>query len=136
MGLALGLGILTQGRWVTVWQVIGFSFCTGLTQAISWPVYQSVIANIVHREHLSHAVALNSAQFNSARMLGPVLGALALSVFGTAGCFYANAASYLPVIWVLARLRIPSNRQVPPETDILPIVGTEWLRPEKGFWTL
>jgi MFS family permease len=133
MALAFGLGFLTQTRYVNVWQVIGFSFLTGLTQAISWPVYQSVIANVVHREHLSHAVALNSAQFNSARMIGPVLGALALSVFGNAGCFYANAASFLPVILVLDKLRIPSNRRVPPETDILPIVGSEMAPPREGL---
>ena len=50
--LALGLALLTQLKVVTVWEVILFSFCTGLTQSIAWPVYQAELANIVHREHL------------------------------------------------------------------------------------
>jgi MFS family permease len=109
--LALVLALLTQLKVVTVWEVILFSFCTGLTQSIAWPVYQAILANIVHREHLSNAIALNSTQFNLARMVGPVIGALALSTVGTAGCFYANAVSFLTVIYALWRMRQPVNRR-------------------------
>ena len=107
---ALALGILIQTHHIRVWHVIGFSFLTGLTQAVAWPVYQTVVANIVKREHLSNAIALNSTQFNMARMIGPVLGAMALGAFGTAGCFYANSVSFLAVIIALLVVHIPHNR--------------------------
>jgi MFS family permease len=121
LGLALVLAILSQAHLVTVWLVIGFSFCTGLTQAIAWPVYQAVLANIVRREHMSNAIALNSTQFNVARMIGPVLGAAALSTVGTAGCFYANAVSFLAVIYALTRVQQVTNRKPPgfEETSLL-----------------
>jgi predicted MFS family arabinose efflux permease len=70
-----------------------------------------MMANIVRREHLSNAIALNSTQFNIARMIGPLVGALALSLFGTAGCFYANAVSFLAVIWALTQVHTPANRR-------------------------
>ena len=111
--LALGLAILIQLHRATVWQVIFFSFCTGLTQSIAWPAYQAVLANIVHREHLSNAIALNSMQFNLARVIGPVIGALALSLVGSSGCFYANAVSFLAVIYALFRIHQATNRRAP-----------------------
>jgi MFS family permease len=116
--LALALGILTQLHRVTVWQVIFISFLTGLTQSIAWPVYQAVLANIVQRENLGNAIALNSTQFNLARMIGPVLGALALSSAGMAGCFYANALSFIAVLYALWRMHAPTNRRGPQETSV------------------
>jgi MFS family permease len=104
--LATILAFLTQLRLVRVWQVIVFSFLTGVTQAISWPVYQAVLAELVGREDLSNDIALNSAQFNMARAIGPVLGAMGLSALGTAGCFYANAISFLAVVAALAKIHI------------------------------
>jgi predicted MFS family arabinose efflux permease len=74
-------------------------------------VYQTVLANIVQREHMSNAIALNSTQFNLARMIGPLFGAMALTFFGTAGCFYANAISFLAVIYALQRVNQPTNRR-------------------------
>src|SRR5262249_47347214 len=65
--LAAALGILTQLKCIQVWEVITFSFCTGLTQAVAWPVYQAIVANMVEPENLSNAIALNSTQFNMAR---------------------------------------------------------------------
>jgi hypothetical protein len=76
-------------------------------------VYQTVMANVAERQHLSNAIALNSAQFNMARTIGPVVGALGLQYFGTAGCFYANAISFLAVIGALGAIHIPINRHVP-----------------------
>jgi MFS family permease len=113
--LALMLAVLAQFEIITVWEVIFFSFCTGLAQSIAWPVYQAVLANIVPRENMSQAIALNSTQFNLARMIGPLFGAVALSSIGTAGCFYANAFSFVGVMYAMYRLRQPTNRRSPEE---------------------
>ena len=139
--LALALAVLTQLKIVTVWEVILFSFCTGLTQSIAWPVYQAVLANIVQREHMSNAIALNSTQFNLARMIGPLFGAIALSSLGTAGCFYANGISFLAVIYALRRVRQPANRRPPGlvETGVVESVreGLGYLAGEKSLlWLL
>jgi MFS family permease len=106
--LALALGLLAQFKLVRVWHVLLFSFCTGLTQAVAWPVYQAVMGSIIPRRHLPNAIALNSVQFNLARTIGPVLGAMALRWLGTAGCFYANGLSFLAVILAVSRVEIPS----------------------------
>jgi predicted MFS family arabinose efflux permease len=112
--LALALGALTQFKLVRIWHILLFSFCTGLTQAVAWPVYQAVMGGIVERKHLSNAIALNSMQFNLARTIGPLAGAIGLHWFGTAGCFYANAVSFLAVIFAVSRIAIPEPMEPAP----------------------
>jgi MFS family permease len=113
LALATILGLLTQLHLVRIWEIILLAFIGGLSQSLAWPVYQTVMANVAERQHLSNAIALNSAQFNMARTIGPVVGALGLQYFGTAGCFYANAVSFLAVIVALEAIHIPINRHVP-----------------------
>ena len=113
LGLAAVLGLLTQFHLVRVWHVIAISFLTGLTQSLAWPLYQSVLANLVPREHLTDAIALNSVQFNLARCIGPLVGALGLSLLGTAGCFYANAVSFVAVLIAIGSIHVMSNRHDP-----------------------
>jgi MFS family permease len=104
--LALTLGVLIQTGAVRVWHILLISLLTGLSQSVAWPVYQAIMGNLVDKKTLPNAIALNSAQFNLARMLGPVLGAFALKRLGAAGCFYANALSFIPAIVVLVTLRL------------------------------
>jgi len=106
--LAIALGVMAQFKLVRIWHILMFSFCTGLTQAVAWPVYQAVMGSIIPRQHLPNAIALNSVQFNLARTIGPLMGALGLHWFGTAGCFYANAISFLAVIAAVSRVTIPA----------------------------
>jgi MFS family permease len=82
LALALVLGLLTQLHLIRVWQIILLAFIGGLSQSLAWPVYQTVMANVAERQHLTNAIALNSAQFNLARTIGPVVGALGLRYFG------------------------------------------------------
>jgi MFS family permease len=111
--LALGLGILVQLRLAQVWHVLGFSVLLGCVQSVAWPVYQTFLGSMVKSEDLSNAVALNSTQFNLSRMIGPVIGALALGALGTAGCFYANAISFGAVIIALGRIHLPRDSRLP-----------------------
>ena len=96
---------------VTVWMVITLSFISGCGQAFGGPAYQSLIPTLVGKEHLPNAVALNSIQFNLARVIGPVVAGVALASFGMAWCFGLNGISFLFVIAAILSLR---DVHVPP----------------------
>lgn len=83
---------------VEVWHILTLSFVVGTAQAFGAPAYQSLLPSLVPREHLPNAIAMNSIQFNLARVVGPALGGLALAKLGAAWCFGLNGLSYLAVI--------------------------------------
>ena len=103
-------GLVVTGV-VTVWMVITLSFISGCGQAFGGPAYQSLIPTLVGKEHLPNAVALNSIQFNLARVIGPVVAGVALASFGMAWCFGLNGISFLFVIAAILALR---DVHVPP----------------------
>ena len=90
---------------VQVWHILTLSFFVGLAQAFGGPAYQALIPSMVDSEDLPNAIALNSIQFNLARVIGPVLGGLALTNLGAAWCFGLNGISYIPVIFTLLAIR-------------------------------
>jgi len=94
---------------VRIWHILTLSFLTGLAQAFGGPAYQSLIPSLVHKRHLPNAIALNSIQFNLARVFGPLLAGAAL-LFGTAACFGLNGLSFLVVIVALMSLHIKHIR--------------------------
>ncbi|MBE0658083.1 MAG: MFS transporter [Bryobacteraceae bacterium] len=83
---------------VEVWHILTLSFVVGTAQAFGAPAYQSLLPSLVPREHLPNAIAMNSIQFNLARVVGPALGGLALAKLGASWCFGLNGLSYLAVI--------------------------------------
>jgi predicted MFS family arabinose efflux permease len=98
---------------VKVWHILALSFVAGLAQAFGGPAYQALVPSLVEPRHLSNAIALNSIQFNLARVIGPVLGGLALTGLGAAWCFGLNGLSFVAVIISLLMLHIrfvPSAR--------------------------
>ena len=78
----------------------------GTAQAFGGPAYSALVPSLVEKEDLPNAIALNSIQFNLARVIGPVLGGLALKYVGSAWCFGLNALSFVAVIISLLRLHI------------------------------
>jgi MFS family permease len=86
--------------------VSGLGILGGIMAALAFPSWQSMLPDLVSRDSLLNAIALNSAQFQSARLLGPVLGgALFIAGVTMGGIFYVNAASFLFVIWALWVIR-------------------------------
>jgi len=73
------------------------------------PSYQALVPRLVQRDDLTNAIALNSAQFNMSRILGPTLGGYAMALFGVAGNFFLNGVSFLAVLWALTRIRYPEQ---------------------------
>jgi MFS family permease len=102
---ALTLGILVATHVVQVWMILTLSFITGCCLAMAGPSYMALVYDLVGREDLANAVALNSTQFQLARVLGPVFAGLGFKLFGLAGCFFANAVSFVAVVAGLKMVR-------------------------------
>lgn len=98
MSCAFALAALFALGHAQVWHILTLSFIVGTAQAFGAPAYQSLIPSLVPREHLPNAIAMNSIQFNLARVVGPVIGGLALTKLGAAWCFGLNGVSFLAVI--------------------------------------
>lgn len=102
---AIALGILTDMRVITVWQVALFAAVLGTVNAFDVPARQSFIVEMVGKAHLTNAIALNSAAFHGARMIGPVVAGIAIASVGLPACFYLNALSFVAVIIALSKIR-------------------------------
>jgi MFS family permease len=111
MATALTLAALVFWDRVTIWHILSLSFITGIAQAFGGPAYQSMVPTLVERKDLPNAIALNSIQFNLARVFGPLLAGATLAAFGTAMCFGLNALSFLVVIVALLSLSV---KHIPP----------------------
>src|SRR5213079_3179800 len=90
MTFAFILGALIWSGSVKIWHIFLLSFLTGSAQSFSGPAYISLLPLLVKREDMPNAVAMNSMQFNLARVIGPVLGGLALTAYGPSACFALN----------------------------------------------
>ena len=110
--LALGLGILDHSGNVQAWQIYAFTFMSSTVGSFDGPARQALFPSLVPRSVLPNAVALNSLLWKGAALLGPTLGGVAISLMGTAGAFYANAASFFVVVVALLLMRTSaSSRQ-------------------------
>ena len=104
MTCAFLLAILFATGVVRIWHILVLSFITGTAQSFGGPAYQALIPSLVKPEDLKNAIALNSIQFNLARVLGPTLGGVAL-ILGASWCFSLNGISFVAVIISLMIIR-------------------------------
>jgi len=107
--LALVLGVLVQTGRVQYWHVLVIAGLLGTVNAFYTPARQAFVPELVDKDSLLNAVALNSAIFNGARVVGPALGGLLIAAVGLSLNFYLNAASYLAVIASLVLIK-PRHR--------------------------
>ncbi len=98
MSCAFILATLLMTGVVRVWHIWCLSFTVGLAQSFGGPAYSALIPTLVNKSDLQNAIALNSIQFNLARVVGPALGGVALAKLGPTWCFSLNGISYLAVI--------------------------------------
>ena len=115
MTTAGALALIVYFDVVKIWYILGLSFITGLAQAFGGPAYQSLIPSLVDKKDLPNAIALNSIQFNVARVIGPLVFAATLAIAARIGfsdsqsmamCFALNSASFLVVIYALMSLNL------------------------------
>src|SRR5437867_195175 len=98
MVLALILAALTLTGTVQVWHVLVLSALLGVVNAFDIPTRQSFLVEMVGREDLMNAIALNSSMFNGARVVGPAVAGILVAAIGEGWCFFANAVSYIAVL--------------------------------------
>ena len=99
MLLAFALAALAWLKIITVWEVVVLAFLNGMAMAMNAPSYQALVPRLVPREDLTNAIALNSAQFNMSRILGPTLGGYAMALFGVAAISFSMASAFSPCSW-------------------------------------
>lgn len=124
MTLALILAVLTFAGWVSVWQVVLLAAGLGFVNSFDGPARQAFVVEMVGREDLPNAIALNSMTFNSARIFGPAIGGALLVAFGPAWCFLLNGLTFLAVISSLLMMQFsPRERQVNTQTPWQKLCG-------------
>lgn len=96
--MAATLGLLTLFGLTSPWVLLALTFCLGLGGAISLPTWQATVQDMVPKAWVASAVSLNSIAFNVARAIGPALGGFVVAMLGAAAAFFANAASFLPLL--------------------------------------
>jgi len=95
------------------WMVLALAFVFGCINALDLPVRQSFVVEMAGKEDLSNAIALNSAAFNTARVVGPAVAGILLVSVGEAGCFWLNALSYVAVIASVWRMDLLPKPGIP-----------------------
>src|SRR5690606_29133267 len=113
MVLASCLAALTFTGAVQVWHIMTLASLLGCVNAFDIPARQSFLLEMVTREDLPNAIALNSSMFNGARIVGPAIAGLVVGAIGEAWCFLANAVSYVAVIAGLLAIRTRRDTKTP-----------------------
>ena len=125
MTFAFVMAALAWFKVINVHEIVFLALGTGIAMSLNTPAYQALVPQLVPRKDLTNAIALNSAQFNMSRVLGPTLGGFAMALFGVAGNFFLNGLSFLAVLIALTRIRY-SEPAAPQE-------GHLWEKLKQGF---
>ena len=105
MVLAFVLALLTYLKLIKPWHIMLIAVLNGVVMAFDAPSRQAMVVELVGKRHLLNAIALNSAAFNSARIIGPAIAGILVSVIGMSGCFFLNGISFLAVIIALMLIK-------------------------------
>ncbi len=131
------LTVLVFTHTVHVWQVLLLSFISGLGQAFGGPAYQALIPTLVKKEDMPNAIALNSIQFNVARIIGPTLGGLAMAHLGNAWCFGLNALSFLAPVVTLIMVKTRFSPEKTTDSILTSMKqGIRYIRRQEGMQAL
>jgi len=106
---AFTVSILVWTHVVAVWQVLLLATLLGIASAFDIPMRQSFIVEMVGKDDLMNAIALNSSLFNGARVIGPAIAGFLIGAIGIAWCYFLNGLSYIAVIAGLLLMRLPPN---------------------------
>lgn len=110
------LALLTWAGWLGPWGLLAFTFCIGIGNALNFPAWAATTPELVPREDLVQAIALNGIGFNLSRTVGPAIGGFAIAVAGTEAAFALNALCFLTLLLALLAWKRPApENPLPPE---------------------
>jgi len=126
---SLILYFLSLSESIAFWQIGCLAVCLGISNAIDIPVRQSFVVDMVGKEHLPNAIALNSSVFNAARIVGPAIAGLLVSRVNLPICFLINALSYGAVIAGYLCMRLPVRQSVSNVSNTRPLLrqAVQWI---------
>jgi predicted MFS family arabinose efflux permease len=137
MACAFLLAFLFFTQVVRVWHILALSFIVGLGQSFGGPAYSALLPTLVGPEDLANAIAMNSIQFNLARIIGPTIGGFTYTLLGATWCFTLNGVSYLAVIATLFMIKVkfvPAKSREPVLTSMAE--GIRFIRCRSGMSAL
>jgi MFS family permease len=126
MTLAFILAFLTLSGYVKVWHLFFIASLSGVVNAFDIPARQSFVVDMVGKDDLLNAIALNSSMFNGARIIGPAIAGILVAAVGEGWCFLGNAVSYIAVIFGLLRMSIERK-------EIAQTAGSAFEKIKEGF---
>jgi len=126
MVLALAYAALTLTHLIQVWEIFVLAALLGIVNGFDIPVRQAFVVDMVGKDDLMNAIALNSSTFNAARIVGPAVAGILVATIGEGWCFFANGASYVAVIVGLLLIRLPLR-------DRRAATASAWERIAEGF---
>jgi MFS family permease len=121
--VSAALALFAWEGWLTPWLLLAFTFLIGCGTTIGGPAWQASVGDIVSREQLPSAVALNSMGFNTARTAGPAIGGAIVAAAGAAVAFLINTLSYVGLILVLLRWQRPQTPRLLPREGLFMAMG-------------
>jgi MFS family permease len=118
MVVALTMALLVLLNLISVWHIVVLSIISGIINAFDAPARQSLVINLIDKpENLGNAIALNSAIFNGARLVGPAIAGITIAAVGEGICFLLNAISFLAVIAALLQIKLPKKQMATHTTN-------------------
>jgi MFS family permease len=152
MAFAFAMAVLTWLHVINVATIALLALGTGIAMSLNTPSYQALVPQLLPREDLTNGIALNSAQFNMSRVIGPTLGGFAMALVGEGGNFFLNGLSFLAVLIALTRINyhdpavpgednhfhpgdagVASRRPAGTGGSRAPRVGGIWSKMREGF---
>jgi len=118
MAQAFILGALTTNGLITVWQVFLLALVAGTLQTFEMPARQAFLQEIVGKDDLASAIALNSALVNASRIIGPALAGLVVATFDEGVCFTVNGICYLAIIGGFMAMQVPATTERPSSASV------------------
>jgi MFS family permease len=129
---------LTLTGRIRVWEIVVLATALGVSNAFDIPARQAFLIEMVDRETLMNAIALNSSMFNAARIVGPAVAGILVAAIGEGWCFFGNAVSYIAVIVALLLMRLePRGERRQPGSPLENVIeGFQFARRTEPVWTL
>src|SRR4051812_7639081 len=104
--LALGIGYLVWTKQIAIWHILGFAAILGVSNSFEMPALSALVPELVKREQIPSGIAIDRSVFHGSRVIGPTLGGILISAWGTASAFFANAITFVALIIALFSLPV------------------------------